>query len=179
MSLRDFFIASNSAEIACAYESLVKALQSSAPTVESWDELEFSFNRLFIGPDLISAPPFASIYIEEEPYVMGDTTLTVRRLYQMAGLVSPWEGKIPEDHISLELDACLNMRTGLLTRYSAHLHDLYGYFLDKHMTRWIPLFIARVDQDPKAPDTICWVCRKLDEWLNKEREWVDQLPRNG
>jgi TorA maturation chaperone TorD len=107
---------------------------------------------------------------------MGETTLMVRRLYQTVGLVSPWQGKIPDDHISLELDACLHMRMGLLQSGSAQLGDIYSYFLNEHMARWVPAFLARINEARKLPALIGWVGRKMDNWLVCERLGVDPPP---
>lgn len=178
-ALRDFFIARDASEMSRAYESLVEAVQTPAPNPGDWTTVEFSYNHVFVGPKSIPAPPFASVYIEEEPFVMGETTLMVRRLYQMLGLVSPWEGKIPDDHISLELDACLHMRAGLLQSGSSQLRDLYRYFLNEHMARWIPMFVGKVVQVPDVPRVILWVCRELEEWLARESRWVSQRPSKG
>lgn len=177
--LRDFFTSRDASGLVGAYQSLIKAVQTPAPTPADWDTVEFSYNLLFVGPKSVLAPPFASVYIEKEPVVVGETTLMVRRFYQMVGLVSPWEGNVPDDHISLELDACLQLRTGLLQSGSSQLRDLYSYFLDEHMAHWIPAFVARVVEVPEVPTVISWVCMQLEEWLARERKWVCQQPSNA
>jgi hypothetical protein len=92
-------------------------------------------------------------------------------------LVSPWQGKIPDDHISLELDACLHMRLGLLQSGSVQLGDIYSYFLNEHMARWVPAFLARINETREVPAVIGWVGRKLDSWLTCERQRVDPSPQ--
>lgn len=172
--LRDFFISCRSSEIAeaCVSLSRIRSASESVATV-NWQDVEFAFNRLFIGPQAIQAPPFASIYLESEHCVMGQTTLTVRRLYQTVGLVSPWKGKLPDDHISLELDACVNMRIGLQKSGSSQLRDIYSYFLNEHMALWVPTFVARIIEAKASLPVINWVGKELDDWLVNERHWVD------
>ncbi len=178
--LRDFFISRQSSELAKACIALSHECTASVPVAAThWQDVEFAFNKLFVGPQAILAPPFASVYLESEPYVMGETTLMVRRLYQTVGLVSPWKGKIPDDHISLELDACLHMRQGFLKSGSSQLCDIYSYFLNEHMARWIPAFLAKVNEAPELPPAIGWVGRELDNWLAGERQWVAQSPVNS
>ena len=175
--LRDFFISRQANDISNACIALARESAPPGPVDSiNWQEVEFAFNRLFVGPQAILAPPYASVYLEGEPRVMGETTLTVRRLYQLVGLVSPSEGRIPDDHISLELDACLHMRQGLLKSKSSELGDIYSYFLNEHMARWIPAFLAKINEAPELPPAIGWVCQELENWLACERQWVDQSP---
>ena len=143
--LRDFFLARQPSDIAEASIALSRECTASVPLAATdWQDAEFVFNKLFVGPQALLAPPYASIYLESDPHVMGETTLMVRRLYQTVGLVSPWEGKVPDDHIALELDACLHMRSGLQQSGSTELGDVYSYFLNEHMVRWVPAFTARI-----------------------------------
>ncbi|MDP6395491.1 MAG: molecular chaperone TorD family protein [Desulfobacterales bacterium] len=142
--LMDFFLSRHPSEFAKACIALSHECTASVSVATThWQDVEFAFNKLFVGPQAILAPPFASVYLESEPHVMGETTLMVRHLYQTVGLVSPWKGKIPDDHISLELDACLHMRQGFLKSGSSQLCDIYSYFLNEHMARWIPDFWLR------------------------------------
>jgi TorA maturation chaperone TorD len=172
-SLRDFFISHQAPDLAKACIALSHECTASVPVAATnWQDIEFAFNKLFVGPQALLAPPFASVYLESEPHVMGETTLMVRRLYQTVGLVSPREGKIPDDHISLELDACLHMRMGLLKSGSLQLGDIYSYFLNEHMARWIPAFIAKINEARELPKLIGWVSWELDNWLVCERQWV-------
>ena len=175
--LRDFFISRHSSDIAKACIALSHECTASVPVAATnWQDVEFAFNKLFVGPQAILAPPFASVYLESEPHVMGETTLMVRRLYQTVGLVSPWKGKIPDDHISLELDACLHMRSGLQKSGSSQLCDIYSYFLNEHMVRWIPAFLAKINEAQELPTVISWVGQELDSWLVCERQLVAQSP---
>lgn len=171
--LRDFFKSRQASELAKACAALSHECAASVPVATTnWQDVEFAFNKLFVGPQAILAPPFASVYLQDEPHVMGETTLMVRHLYQMVGLVSPWKGKIPDDHISLELDACLHMRMGLLKSGSSQLCDIYSYFLNEHMARWIPAFLERINRAQELPLMIGWVGRELANWLDGERQWV-------
>ena len=174
--LRDFFLSRQASDLAEACNALSRECLPSVPIAATdWQDVEFEFNRLFVGPQAVLAPPFASVYLESEPHVMGETTLMVRRLCQTVGLVSPWQGQIPDDHISLELDACLHMRSGLLKSGSEQLGDIYSYFLNAHMARWIPAFLAKINEAQTSPQVIVWVARELDNWLVCERQVVDSM----
>ena len=163
-ALRDFFVARNAVELKKAYRSLTRAVPQQAPDEGDWEAVEFAFNRLFVGPGPVAAPPYASVYTDDEPFVMGETTLKIRRLYEMIGLRSAWNGTIPDDHIALELEACMVMRQGMTRSDSSRLLALYDYFMSSHVAIWIPKFIDRVTQADEVPDPIFWVCRQLSAW---------------
>ncbi len=58
--LRDIFLSNNSKELFEAFSSLLE------DTNISEIELETDFNYYFVGPDTPIAPPYASIYLDEE-----------------------------------------------------------------------------------------------------------------
>ena len=171
-AMRDFFIARNGKEMSEAYQSMAETAPSPAQDPGDWSLVEFAYNRLFVGPGPVEASPFASIYLEDEPFIMGETTLKIRNLYQMVGLTLPLEGKLPDDHISLEVDACLHMREGLMKSDSTQLRDIYNYFINEHMASWIPQFVAKVNEAAEIPSLITWVCTELENWLAQEGRWV-------
>lgn len=167
-ALRDFFMAQNAAGLAAAYSHLAAARQQAAPPLADWQNVEFAFNRLFVGPKAPSAPPFASVYLEPEPQLMGRSTLNIRYLYQMMGLTSPWQNSLPDDHISLELDAYYQLQTVLSQVNPAELTALREYFLLSHLDRWLPKFISRVKTAPDTPAPIIFVVDCLNAWLQAE-----------
>jgi len=108
--LRDFFISRQSSEIAKACIALSHECTASVPiATTNWLDVEFAFNKLFVGPQAVLAPLFASVYLENDPHVMGETTLMVRRLYQTVGLVSPLEGKLPGDSVLITCKYVIKM----------------------------------------------------------------------
>ncbi len=137
--LSRFFFADSAAAMRDAWQCF-----DAAPIVDDWDEVEFSFNKLFVGPGTLLAPPFASVYLDGgNRQVMGETTLRIRALYQMLGLVSPWLNRIPDDHLALELDALWQLQSALQKKAEPCLQDAFGYLL-AHLQKWIPLLIARI-----------------------------------
>lgn len=165
--LRDFFIAANGSQILLAYQQL-KHLLPDLPLPQSTDEIEFSFNQLFIGPAAPIAPPFASVYLEEDALVMGRTTLDARDLYASLGLASPWQGQFPDDHISLELDACLHFRQLGNGHQGKDITQLYQRFLEEHLLLWVPTFVERIATAKAVPATIQAVADLLLDWLRLE-----------
>lgn len=143
-SLRDFFIAQDGAELEAAVGRLPEDLKSAVPAVPDWDAAEFDFNRFFVGPRILAAPPYASVYLSPEPQVMGEAALEARRIYAALGLQSPFDARLPDDHLSLELDALRIMQGVLSHTPSEPLKELRDCFVHEHLNVWVPLFARRV-----------------------------------
>jgi TorA maturation chaperone TorD len=166
-SIRDFFLATNSQELKRAYQNLDDDSQNEAPAVTDWQEVEFTFNRLFVGPAALQAPPFSSVYLDGESQVMGKTTMEVRQMYSALGLESPWKNSLPDDHISLELDAALAMNHIARQTEQMEMQELRERFMT-HMDTWVPLFVERVQKAPSQHSAINYVVTCLTEWLRQE-----------
>ncbi|BCR03167.1 dehydrogenase [Desulfuromonas versatilis] len=165
--LRDFFIARSGAEMLQAYEGL-RALLRGLPAPEDPDVIEFAFNRLFVGPKAPIAPPFASIYLEKDELVMGRATQEARDLYAAVGLSSPWRGTFPEDHIALEIDACLHLRQLQHHPQGKEIAELYRRFLREHLLEWAPQFAGRISSAEAVPATIRATADLMMDWLHQE-----------
>ena len=66
------------------------------------DEGRYDFNRLFVGPQKLLAPPLESYYRNEEHLPMQEETMAVRAAYEEAGLELIAQNKIPDDHAQFE-----------------------------------------------------------------------------
>ena len=93
IGLRDFFMAENEDQLRLAYVAATGALAPGAiPAPEAanvdWEETLFGFNRLFVGPMALQAPPYSSVWLSPEPYLMGKSALDARHVYHMLGLES-------------------------------------------------------------------------------------------
>lgn len=140
--LSAFFFASDAKGMKAAYAELAKL--HPAPTVDDWSAVEFSFNRLFVGPRALLAPPYASIYLDNDSSrIMNESTLQIRQFYALLGLVSPWINKIPDDHIALELDALWQIETALNNSDSPQLRDMREYLLAR-LQEWVPKLRQRI-----------------------------------
>ena len=78
-------------------------------TAPDWRELEFEYNRLFVGPEHVQCPPYESVYRSDRPdvelgLVMGPSVTDVKRMYGEAGLGMSKELKELPDHIAIELE---------------------------------------------------------------------------
>jgi TorA maturation chaperone TorD len=167
-ALRDFFLARDATGMRAAYRRL--ALQESeAPAAGDWSALEFAFNRLFVGPQTVPAPPYASVYLDAQPDLMGPTSLKIRHFYEALGLASPWVGSVPDDHIGLELDAWRQLRMALARVESDELQQAQGFLLG-HLYTWLPLFASRVRGAPEVPEAILFVVSVVERVALQESE---------
>lgn len=166
-ALRDFFMARNRTELQSAYLTLVQVAPQPGPRYPKWDELEFAFNRLFVGPKALFAPPYASVYLEPEPQLMGRTTLKIRELYRLLTLATPVRNQLPDDHLGLELDAYYQLQVASTKVNSPELLVLRNTLRD-HLREWVPLFVSRVHRAEGTPRALLFVVDQLAQWLAAE-----------
>ena len=100
-ALRDFFSSTNAEALAAAATRFAPV--EILPDSINWQAEEYAFNRLFVGPQAVPAPPYASVYLEAEPRLMGNAATDMREILQALGLAAP-EGQ-PDDFIACELEA--------------------------------------------------------------------------
>lgn len=131
-------------------EDMIKNFEASINASDR-TSLKAEYHRLFVGPYKLPAPPYASVYLETEPTVMGPSTLEVLRMYEEAGFrLSPSFKDLP-DHIAAELEfmallceeereswqkADFAVATKLLSREEN--------FLGEHPVRWTAGFSSKI-----------------------------------
>jgi len=171
-ALRDFFLARSDHDLYLATAKLARAdgddLTSGSMQTIDWDAAEFVFNKLFVGPMELQAPPYASYYLEPEPQLMGSSTLRVRRLYEMAGLFSPLQDQLPCDHLGVELDAALGMHTMAERSTDDEPRALWRYFFNDHLKVWLPSFLDRARSADDRHPAIDLALNQLEAWLDEQ-----------
>ncbi|NTV49555.1 MAG: hypothetical protein HGB32_01845 [Geobacteraceae bacterium] len=111
--------------------------QSYCANQEGLEILQIEHTRLFINAHpAVIAPPYSSVYLDQEGNLFGPSAVWVRKFYQQHGFELSGEGDIP-DHLVLELDfIALLLDEGL--------YDEAEQFLNEHFRKWFPLFKKRV-----------------------------------
>jgi len=177
-ALRNFFLARSGEELTSACITLANDNGKTTDMGDmDWEEAEFAFNRLFVGPMALQAPPYASYYLEAEPQLMGKSTLQVRRLYDMAGLISPLQGHLPDDHIGVELDAALGLLSMTECLDAEEPRALWHYFLHEHLQIWLPKFINQARGAETGHPAVDMALDHLEAWFNDQetkQEGFDQ-----
>lgn len=120
-------------------------------TESELQEAEEEFNRLFLGPGMIVAPPWESVYRSKEQLLFDESTYQVRRCYHEFGLEFVRENNEPDDHITIELEFLMHVNNLCLQEADfAKLDVLLDHqidFLDQHIRQWIPAFCAKITKN--------------------------------
>lgn len=123
-------------------------------------EAVYEFNKLFIGPGKLLAPPYESAYRNPESILMQKETLALRKFYSSAGIRVRKQNSEPDDHLVLELeficyllfkaDACKDADPVK----SEYYLELYSKFLVEHLGKWI--FDHCEDVLRHSSTKLCW-----------------------
>lgn len=136
--------------VAPEIDPLFTELALHAPSDSELDALTIDFTGLFIGPYKLLAPPYGSVYLEDNR-MMGDSTLDIRNLYENEGLDVII--KDAPDHIAMELEFVYF----LISKQIEAIRDdapqaLQSYllkqssFLNVHLGRWLPQLAENVQK---------------------------------
>ena len=102
---------------------------------EDLKELEYDFNRLFVGPNKLEASPYESSYLNTDNALMQRETMSVREFYKLVGLEVARKNADPDDHLALELEfVCYLLESSF---DNEDFIVLYQQFLRKHLFKWI------------------------------------------
>lgn len=181
-ALRDFFSATDAAGLQGAAVRIAESSGAEIPAGTDWTAAEYEFNRLFVGPAAVPAPPFASAWSETDRALMGRATMEARQTYHRLGLAVPGEGVIPDDHLAYELEAVLAMKAWLAAQTGApdaEIADLHAWFVGEHLARWIPPFVRTVREHATRGGVIALAADALDSWFDSERNSTAAAPRRS
>ncbi|MGC6387600.1 Tat proofreading chaperone DmsD [Ewingella sp. S1.OA.A_B6] len=121
-------------------QPIVALLASSQGYSESEDE---AFQRLFVGPYALPAPPWGSVYLDRESVLFGDSTLALREWMRQNDIEPNLTQAEPEDHFGLML-----MMAAWLADHSPGLLDA---FLVIHLFPWSSRYLALLEQRAVHP----------------------------
>lgn len=106
---------------------------------------------LFLGPFLVPASPYGSVYLEDKRQLMGVSTMDVRRHYHSLGLDLSPDFKEAPDHICAELEFMHVLVVRGIAAIDAADHRLLmesirhqRLFLERHLGVWVPAFTDKV-----------------------------------
>jgi len=165
-ALRDFFASVDAKDLREAASGISQQFNLPIKGDTDWVEVEYDFNRLFVGPAAIPAPLYASAY-SEEPLLMGKSTLEVRDAYSALGLEVPDRNATPDDHLAYELDAAVAL--GCMSIGDQAAGQLRAWFIGDHMSRWIPRFASAVREQKDVSEPVLMAVDALTIWLESAR----------
>ncbi|MEL1134569.1 molecular chaperone TorD family protein [Desulfitobacterium sp. THU1] len=115
------------------------------------EELNSEYTYLFIGPNALPAPPWESVYLNEERTIFQESTLRVRRAYLEYQFLPSNYPHEADDHLAMELDFMVHLSKlaqGLFEdqNYKAVKTILINQkkFLDEHLLVWIKSFTKEI-----------------------------------
>ena len=127
------------------------------------EDLMVEYARLFVGPYELKAPPYGSVYLDQERRVMGDSTMEVIKIYKEAGLSIDQDFKELPDHIAVELEFMYYLiyqeaealEKGQSDKALA-LRETQELFLNRFIKPWVFHFCAKIKEsmDSKFYDAL-------------------------
>ncbi len=156
-------------------------------------ELAADHAALLLGMSPRPVSPYESVHTSEDHLMMQAARDEVVAAYAAAGFAKAGEYRVPEDHVSLELDfmAAVGMRAaqaveGVLSGASEPgegvdpladaERDMNAQldFLEKHLLAWLPGFCDLVEERA-ATQFYRGAAQMLREFLGQEREYLERL----
>lgn len=120
-------------------------------------DIESDNFRLFIGAGKVLAPPWESVYFNDDRSLFSEETLQVRECYRKYGLQIEQLYHEPDDHIGLELSFLAHLAQLALQatqennpiEFENILRDQQA-FLTEHPLRWAQTWCDLVDQHART-----------------------------
>ena len=107
-------------------------------------EMTAEYQRLFIGPDALEAPPWGSVYLEEDGTLFGVSTQALRDFLEIQGVSLNTGVHEPEDHIGLLLWAAAWLAE---QKQEAALRQL----LEQHLLNWSGIYLQSLQESARHP----------------------------
>jgi TorA maturation chaperone TorD len=145
-------------------------------------ELEVAYTDLFINRlGGAPAPPYGSVYLEQDECLMGPSTLQVAEAYRSEGLSLEGSGE-PPDFLPTELEFLYYLveqeeealsRRDLATARTAVEHQ--ASFCRTLLHPWMPAFCGRLEADGHAHPLYRWAAGLLRTFCRQEQEWLEKV----
>ena len=163
-------------EISDACRIIQKGIQTlHTQNGEYMKRLHEEYNRLFVGPNVLPAPLWESVYLSKEHLLFEEVTLTVRECYHHYGLSFIREGNEPDDHIVIELEFLhflinKTIESDDVDTKKKLLDDQHS-FLTNHLLKWCPTFCEAMSKSTSF-ELYQGAALLLAEYLDLENELI-------
>lgn len=128
---------------------LFSEITQRVPQLTDIESLQIDFSGLFVGPYLLLAPPYGSVYLENKRMVMGESTIDVISQYKDEELDIGI--KEAPDHIAIELEFMYFLIFREIEAIGNGQYDDAVNFLAKekafltnHLCTWVPDFTDNI-----------------------------------
>ena len=124
------------------------------------EPLRDAWQRLFIGPYALPAPPWGSVWLDRESVLFGESTLELRQWMRDNAIAFEVQQNEPEDHFGTLL---------LLAAWLSEIgrDDARDRLLAQHLLPWSPRFLTVLEQEAHHPfyQALAQLARlTLDSW---------------
>ena len=122
----------------------------------SFRDMQEDYQELFSGTGNILAPPYESVYLNNQHSMLDKQTIEVREFYDAYGWKSRFRGKIPDDHVGIEL----LFLTRIIEQYlnlddeacMVEMRKEIRRFLGQHLLSWVPGWNEHIQKYAKTLD---------------------------
>lgn len=151
-------------------------------TEENRHTLTIDHAALFVGPFSVPAPPYGSVYLENDRRLMGNSTADARKQYLDLGFDLSPDFKDAPDHICAELEFM-----SLLIRQEMEAIGNGDYrllsenirrqktFLIRHLGAWVPEFADRVRTHART-DFYRFLASVTETFVAEEIDALPEIP---
>lgn len=159
-------------------EASQAAAEAAALVAESnLQDLLVEHTRLFVGPFQLPAPPYGSVWLEQEKSLMGATTVKAANFYAACGLQLAEDGYQVPDQITVELEFISYLVFKQREAALAGNHEeadrqisLQKEFMETFLLPWLGPFTDAVMNDGEAPAYMALArCTKAFVFADYER----------
>ncbi len=115
-------------------------------------ELNTDYADLFVGPNALKAPPWGSVYLNEEQLTFGETTLEVRAFFHQHGMAIETGEQEPDDHLGLMFAFLAWLGESALEQEDNQSQAMLAcfasirIFLSEHLLPWAPRLCELVEE---------------------------------
>jgi len=149
-------------------------------TKQDAQELEYEYNKLFVGPEHVLCPPYESVYRSDRSeielgLVMGPSTNDAKKRYREAGLEIAKDFKELPDHIAIELEfmyfLCANEAKSKDFEEASLWRKRQREFIASHIKPWYSNF-SRMLELNAISSFYKAVAKLMKEFLSEEIEYL-------
>lgn len=103
------------------------------------NQLKEEWNILFIGPSVLPAPPWGSVYLDPEGVLQGCSTIALNEFLKREKISVRTQNPEPVDHIGLMLFQAAYLA-------SQARENALKELLEKHLNTWLPHYFKRLQR---------------------------------
>lgn len=134
------------------------------------------FYRLFIGPNVLLAPPWESVYRGRDRIINDFPALEISQLYDDFGIELSRKNNEIEDHLVLELEFMVYLIKNSFTGSKFNYYFLEGQrrLLFEHFSKWIPAVASDIVRNSNSK-LYKGAAILLHEFIKFDYEYIQEL----